>query len=143
MSGKLVHFHLNVRAKHPRGSRLTGTINSSRVSADFIARTLDAANYLSSPLLFASNMVSITAVATRVAHCVYTRSFDHPLIEARVLISMLEPSMSFERIPPPGARIYEQLSRRREMAGRALSRYRRRQIRKSMKPGRDGVFSAQ
>lgn len=108
MSGKLVHFHLNVRAKHPRGSRLTGTINSSRVSADFIA--LDAANYLSSPLLFASNMVSITAVATRVAHCVYTRSFDHPLIEARVLISMLEPSMSFERIPPPGARIYEQLS---------------------------------
>lgn len=110
MRGKLVHFHLNVRAKHPRGSRLTGTINSSRVSADFIARTLDAANYLSSPLLFASNMVSITAVATRVAHCVYTRSFDHPLIEARVLISMLEPSMSFERIPPPGARIYEQLS---------------------------------
>lgn len=29
------------------------------------------------------------------------------------------------------------------MAGRALSRYRRRQIRKSMKPGGDGVFSAQ
>lgn len=55
----------------------------------------------------------------RVAHCVYTRSsFDHPLIEARVLFM----AMSFERIPPLAPRIMSSSlslsleEKRREMA---------------------------
>lgn len=75
----------------------------------------------------------------------YTRSFDHPLIEARVLISLLEP-MSFERIPPPGARIYEQLSL--SLSSLEEKRNSRASFESSANPeideaGGDGVFSAQ
>lgn len=74
----------------------------------------------------------------------YTRSFDHPLIEARVLISLLEP-MSFERIPPP---VQEFMSSSLSLSSLEERRNSRASFESSANPeideaGGDGVFSAQ